>query len=185
MATEEQLLYNAYVAIGHPNNERAGQKLTVPNREVTKLGFWLFKQGAPTGMITFIIYRVSDEAVLASKDWGDASALDVYPNVLYCEVEFGAPVVIDTEVVMCAVDVESSNTNFPNVAYQNTDVKADENLRSWNPSSWTERLTWDCAYRYTYETAPAGWQGKINGVTNPASIMGVDVANIVSVNGVA
>jgi len=35
------------------------------------------------------------------------------------------------------------------------------------------------------EYPPTGWQGKIAGVTNPASIMGVDVANIASVNGVA
>ena len=33
--------------------------------------------------------------------------------------------------------------------------------------------------------APAGWTGKINGVTNPAKVNGVAVANIVRVNGVA
>jgi len=31
---------------------------------------------------------------------------------------------------------------------------------------------------------PAGWTGKISGVTNPAKIMGVDVANIAKVKGV-
>ncbi|GAI27798.1 unnamed protein product, partial [marine sediment metagenome] len=37
-----------------------------------------------------------------------------------------------------------------------------------------------------YATAPAaGWTGKISGVTNPAKIMGVDVANIAKVKGVA
>lgn len=34
-------------------------------------------------------------------------------------------------------------------------------------------------------TPPAGWTGKISGVTNPAKIMGVDVANIAKVKGVA
>jgi hypothetical protein len=35
------------------------------------------------------------------------------------------------------------------------------------------------------ETAPtAGWTGKISGVTNPAKVMGVDVANIAKVKGV-
>lgn len=33
-------------------------------------------------------------------------------------------------------------------------------------------------------TPPPGWTGKISGVTNPAKIMGVDVANIKSVKGV-
>lgn len=33
--------------------------------------------------------------------------------------------------------------------------------------------------------APVGWTGKIAGVTNPAKIMGVDVANIAKVKGVA
>ena len=32
---------------------------------------------------------------------------------------------------------------------------------------------------------PVGWTGKIAGVTNPAKIMGVDVANIAKVKGVA
>ncbi|GAH95247.1 unnamed protein product, partial [marine sediment metagenome] len=34
-------------------------------------------------------------------------------------------------------------------------------------------------------TLPCGWTGKISGVTNPAKIMGVDVANIAKVKGVA
>jgi len=34
------------------------------------------------------------------------------------------------------------------------------------------------------EYTPLGWTGKISGVTNPAKIMGVDVANIKSVKGV-
>lgn len=32
---------------------------------------------------------------------------------------------------------------------------------------------------------PAGWTGKISGVTNPAKVMGVDVANIAKVKGVS
>jgi len=34
------------------------------------------------------------------------------------------------------------------------------------------------------EEVPVGWTGKISGVTNPAKIMGVDVANIAKVKGV-
>lgn len=36
-----------------------------------------------------------------------------------------------------------------------------------------------------YTPAPAGWTGKISGVTDPAKVMGVDVANIAKVKGVA
>ena len=32
---------------------------------------------------------------------------------------------------------------------------------------------------------PTGWSGKISGVTNPAKVMGIDVANIAKVKGVA
>ncbi|MBA7599357.1 hypothetical protein ES703_06389 [subsurface metagenome] len=38
---------------------------------------------------------------------------------------------------------------------------------------------------YGYGDLPVGWTGKISGVTNPAKIMGVDVANIAKVKGVA
>jgi len=37
----------------------------------------------------------------------------------------------------------------------------------------------------TLQLAAAGWTGIISGVTNPAAIMGVAVANIASVKGVA
>lgn len=37
----------------------------------------------------------------------------------------------------------------------------------------------------TYEAAAAGWSGKVSGVTDPAKVMGVDVANIAKVKGVA
>ena len=38
---------------------------------------------------------------------------------------------------------------------------------------------------FDYLTLPVGWTGKISGVTNPAKVMGVDVANIAKVKGVA
>ncbi len=44
---------------------------------------------------------------------------------------------------------------------------------------------WSYGGEVSFDTpAPVGWTGKISGVTNPAKIMGVDVANITKVKGV-
>ncbi|GAH88175.1 unnamed protein product, partial [marine sediment metagenome] len=55
-------------------------------------------------------------------------------------------------------------------------------------SPWTEPpdiTTADYSIYLNYPFVPAGWTGKISGVTNPAKIMGVPVANIAKVKGVA
>ncbi|GAI77029.1 unnamed protein product, partial [marine sediment metagenome] len=49
-----------------------GQRLIIPNRLVSKLGFWLRKRDSPDGTISMEIYRKSDEALLISKLWGNA-----------------------------------------------------------------------------------------------------------------
>ena len=72
--TEEQIQYDHNVTIILATPGRAGQELTIPNRQVTKLGFWLSKLGDPTGDITFTIRKESDDGLLLSKVLGNAPA---------------------------------------------------------------------------------------------------------------
>lgn len=51
------------------------------------------------------------------------------------------------------------------------------------PSGTPAVGSWQIAY--LFYNAPLGWTGKISGVTNPAKVMGVAVANIARVKGVA
>ncbi|GAI29435.1 unnamed protein product, partial [marine sediment metagenome] len=63
MATEKQEQYDTSGAMYAGEYYKQGQKLTVPNREVTKLGFWLSKQGEPTGNIVFKMENLSEELI--------------------------------------------------------------------------------------------------------------------------
>lgn len=152
MAVEEQTQYNDLLSLYSTIPNRAGQELTIPYREVTKLGFWLSKLGSPTGDITFTIRRESDDGVLLTKVWGDAADLTTTPT--YKEVTFDTPQTINELV---RILVEFSGGDVDNRVYmseQDTDVKADEFTVFYYDSSWFDSAATDAAYRYTYE-APA------------------------------
>lgn len=153
MAVEEQTQYNDLVSLYSTIPNRVGQELTIPDREVTKLGFWLSKLGAPSGDITFTIRKESDDGVLLTKVWGNATALTTTPT--YKEITFDTPQTINELVRIC---VEFSGGDVDNRVYmseQDTDVKADEFMVFFYDSAWFDSAATDAAYRYTYTSLPA------------------------------
>ncbi|GAI62619.1 unnamed protein product [marine sediment metagenome] len=127
---------------------RAGQRLTIPNRRVTKLGFWLFKTGSPTGVITFRIRRLVGDVVLLEKDWGDAA--DLTTTKTYYEVVFDTPTIIDENVYILAEFSGGSLGNEVEYCFRASDVKADEYLVLYEPAFYTHKNAWDGSYRYKY-----------------------------------
>lgn len=154
MPTEEQTSYNDEVAI-QTARKRGGQRLTIPNREVTKLGFWLRKRNNPTGDVTFEIRRVSDDGLIVSKVLGDASGLQDPVN--YEEVTFDTPTNINEEVRICIYYPFGDLTDNVRLNYQDSDVKADEYLTY---GGWSDFTDLDCAYIYTYEEPAVGLENK-------------------------
>ncbi len=145
--TEEQTQYAFSMYLGLTGLHSGGQRLIIPNRLVSKLGFWLRKRDSPDGTISMEIYRKSDEALLISKLWGNA--VDLQPVFTYEEAEFDAPTLIDDEVYIVAT---ASGTNWPNCcqfAFQSPSVKPDENYCDHN-DTWGEDESQDTAYRYKY-----------------------------------
>lgn len=71
--------------------------------------------------------------------------------------------------------------------YQDDPIIGWDHSHAYNgfPSPVTLVGNADRIYIYCAYGAVAGWTGKISGVTDPAKIMGVDVANIAKVKGVA
>lgn len=179
MATEEQTAYNTTVGLYSGSNKRAGQRLTISGRTVSHLSLVLDKYGNPTGDITFTIRRVSDDSVISSKVWGDASGLSTDPA--WKEVTFDTPQTIDEEVRICAEFAGGDVNNQVLVHVQAADVKANEYVTYYSDTSWTALTSYDTAYIYTYSV---GWSGKVSGVTDPAKVMSVAKANIKSVIGV-
>ena len=145
--TEEQTQHNVYFSIGMPLEHSCGQCLTIPNRKVSKLGFWLYKYKDPPGTITMEIYRKSDLELLASKLWGNA--IDLPSTATYEEVEFDALVTIDDEVYIVATATGSDASNHTRLCFQASDVKPDEHFCDHN-AGWSEYPEYDTAYRYKY-----------------------------------
>ena len=146
--TEEQTEHNVSTPLYGSYRRRAGQRLTISNRTVTKLGFWLLKANLPTGDVTFEIRKVSDDSLICSKVWGDAGDLTVIAT--YCEVEFDTPPTINEEVRICVLFLGGDPSNVFYARIQDTDVKADEYTSLMLDTTWTDITTADCAYRYKY-----------------------------------
>ena len=150
MAIEEQTSYNVDIIISGAARVRAGQKLTITNRTVTKLAFVLHKSGSPTGNVTFEIRKVSGDTLIMSKVWGTADNLQTDGNEQLEEVEFDTPTFINEEVravVYYPADVSNYRVEQH---YQNTDVKGAEEQTFWQSGDWVDSPTADCAYKYTY-----------------------------------
>ncbi len=126
---------------------RAGQKLTISNRSVLTLSLLLKKQGSPTGDVTFTIRKVSDDSVILSKVWGDASGLQ--GSATWEKVTFDAAAAINEEVRMLA---EYSNGDFLNhvrIYYDSSDVKGGEGFTKYANGAYTDE-SYDGAYKYEY-----------------------------------
>ncbi len=148
MAVEQQLVTGIeIVTLRSGGASRAGQRLTISNRTVTKLSFPLKKNNSPTGNVTFTIRQI-DDSVLATKVLGDASALSATLN--WEEVTFDTPVYINEEVRILAEYSGGGATNNVACYAAITDVKADEYWTNYATSSWQPQATYDAAYIYTF-----------------------------------
>ncbi len=155
MPTEQQLLNNTTGSFALEGPVRGGQRLTISNRTVEKLSFMLGKVGAPAGNVTFTIRKVSDDSIINSKVWGDASTLPAVPD--WREVTFTTPVLVNEEVRILWEFVQPFNTaNQVGWRYQNTDVKAGEKQSHYRSGAWSDFADRDTTYKYTYAGPAAG-----------------------------
>ena len=159
MATESQLSQNSGAGLDWYSSVSGvgyGQKLTITDRTVTKLTFKLNKTGTPTGTLAFVIRKVSDNSIIATKTWGNA--VDTSTSATDYEVTLGTPVYVNEQV---RIAVESSaqggndTSNYVQVYYQFSDVKASEQFCGKGSSGvWQDGGTYatsDCYYIYTYD----------------------------------
>ena len=146
--TEEQTQHNSSANLRAGSNVRVGQRLTISSRYVSSLSFVLSKVGSPSGDVTFTIRKVSDDSVIGSKVWGDASGLTT--SAEWVKVELDSPVYVNEEVRICIEFAGGDSTNRVVLGYQDSDVKANE-YRSAYQASWVAFTSHDCAYKYEYQ----------------------------------
>lgn len=152
MATEEQTTTNTNLEIGDTDS-RAGQRLTISDRVITKLSFKLFKEGSPTGNVSFVIRKQSDDSIIVSKVLGDASTLQsgASPGV-WEEVTFDTQHRINEEVYLLCEHSGGDNDNNVRIRISTSDEKASEYALRYIDldGDYTEHSTWDAGYIYTY-----------------------------------
>lgn len=146
--TEEQTQENGNITMGLASTQRMGQRLTIPNRQVTKLGFWLHREGAISGDVWFRIRRVSNDSIILEKVAVDAGDIPIVKT--YFEVEFATPAVIDEEVYILVEWAQGGFQKMIHFYRQLTDVKPDEFMVHYGNSAYTNHPTWDATYRYKY-----------------------------------
>ena len=146
--TEEQIQENNTREMYDPGLTRAGQRLFILNREVTKLGFWLHRQGDISGDVTFRIRKVSDDSVILEKVAVDAGAIPT--ETTYYEVEFDTAIIINEEVRILAEWIGGGYNRRVHFHVQNTEVKENEYLDQYTNTTYAPITTWDAAYRYKY-----------------------------------
>ncbi len=146
--TQEQTQHNSFMDLYTGFGRRAGQRLIISNRKVTKLGFWLLRYGSPSGDVTFGIRRVTDDSLIYSQLWGDA--LNLQTVATYEELEFSDPPIINEEVRIFAQYLGGENLQRVRVRMWYQDVKPGEYLSYMYNTVWTDYTAMDCAYRYKY-----------------------------------
>jgi len=150
LGQERQVYSNTTIALSSQPFPRGGQRKTVSNQVITGVAFLLYKVGSPSGNVTFTIRKVSDDSVINSKVWGDASALPT--SQTWEKAMFDSPVNINEEVrIQCEFSGGDFN-NYVGLRNQNTDVKAGEYESHWSTwqGGYINDTTYDCAYQYLY-----------------------------------
>ena len=135
-----------------------GQKLTISNRVVTHLSFYLKRVGTVTGSVKYWIRAVDDDEVLASKVQGLGSAIST--TAAWYEVELDSPLLINEEVYILVGEHNISNSagNLINIYDANADVKASENMVRRSSAVYSDYpANSDFGYKYTYTIGAAGF----------------------------
>ena len=135
---------------------RLGQKKTINNGHVPKISFYMYKGGSPAGNITFTIRRTSNDSIIVSKVWGDASTLPTSPT--WESVIFDSQPLINEQIYLLAE--WSGSGGFVILKASGSDVKANENAVAYS-SSYGNWSGYDIAYKIEYLSPPhdetIGW----------------------------
>lgn len=135
---------------------RLGQRLMITDREITGIGYKVFKIGNPAGNVTISMYDVATDEVIVSKVWGDASELPEPGSSGYCEVTLSTPMRINREVRLCVEYYGGNSTDYCVAAYYTGDKITGEsytNYRNqWHDIGEAEEGSY--CYAYICEVTP-------------------------------
>ena len=146
-----QTLQDSYNSLRNDaNDSRLGQKITVPNKTICRLGFYLQKFGSPTGTLYARIRRTSDDSIVeTSGDTVDVSTIPASWTWYY----FTFSSLINEEVY-CLVEYNQGDAdNGVRVGDYVSDVISGLWVRYYN-GGWLEYADRDATIKI-YEEVPA------------------------------
>ena len=151
MATEYQTQYDTALILDSAVATRVGQRVTIPNRKITKLGFWLRKYNNPSGNYSYVIRKVSNDDVLVNETVAAASSLTEI--VTYVEHTFSSPPTVNEEVRLLVEFSGDSSPDIMTTYYKaTTSEKAGEYRCYYQDAAYVDFSAngSDHAYIYTY-----------------------------------
>ena len=165
---------------------RLGQRLTIPDREITGVGYKVFRVGNPTGNITISIRDVQTDEVIVCEVWGDASELPELGSSEYCGVTLSTPIKINQEVRLCVEYYGGNSTDYCVAAYYTGDKITGESYTNYRNQWHDIGEAEEGSYYYTYicEVTPPPGDGDVNGKPNMAIIAALIAGFVVCVLGI-
>jgi len=131
---------------------KLGQKLDIPNRYVTSIGYHVWKFGNPTGDIILSIYNATSDEIIFSQVWGSASNLSVWgavPNLI--EVPLTNPTCINGTVRICVEYYGGDMDNYCGGGYFTGDRITGEYYTNYRYGQWHDiGEAEEGAYYYTW-----------------------------------
>jgi len=91
---------------------RLGQRLPIPDRIVTEIGYYVWRVGAPTGNVSFSIYDAETDEVIVSRVWGDAGDLPEVGINEYQSILLDSPIKVDGDVRLCVEFYGGNSTDY-------------------------------------------------------------------------
>lgn len=148
---EEQPLFNDWLSVrSSPGpGEAQAQLITIINRSVFKLGFYLRKKGSPPGYFNycFRIWSATDDSVLSSSDWYPQFELSSSGDWIEHEMP---EVELNEQVRIGVYATLGTSTDGLEAARYNLDVKPDEMWSKYLEGAWSNFMWADFTYRYYY-----------------------------------
>jgi len=116
---------------------RLGQRLTIPDRLVTVIGFRVWKEGNPTGDIIFSIREIGNDRAIVRVVWGDASKLLDPEAGGIQKVRLDEPVRVNGEVILWVEFYGGNSTDYCWVGYRIGNYRDGESyMNYYHHGSW-------------------------------------------------
>ena len=127
-----------------------GQRLTINNRLVSKLSFYLARDGFPAGEVWYRIRRTSDGAYLFNQKLMNSVGIEIIPQ--WYDMDISPPLLINEEVEIEAMATFNGAGNLINIWMSTVDVKPGEFSYFRSAAGvYIDHPTWDFMYKYTYQ----------------------------------